>query len=148
MNPRADLAVYDREGRLAAAVEVKNKLGTTSEWATVLRRNLLSHSGFGHADFLLLVTPDRIYLWKEKEISPQLVPPSLELAAQPILTPYFELARIEPSTVSGQAFELVVADWLSDLARSRTVPPDQAQLLESGFVQAIQNGRIEYEAAA
>lgn len=148
MSPRADLAVYDGKGRLAAAVEVKNKLGTSSEWATVLRRNLLSHSGFGHADFMLLVTPDRIYLWKENEVSPQLAPPSFELAAQPILRPYFELARIDPHAASGQAFELVVADWLSDLARSRTVLPNQAPLLESGFVQAIQNGRIEFEAAA
>lgn len=133
---------------MAAAIEVKNKLGTTSKWAAALRRNLLSHSGFGQAGFLLLVTPDRIYLWKEKEKSPQAVPPSLELAAQPILRPYFDLARIDPSTVSGQAFELVVADWLSDLARSKTVPPDQGELLEAGFVQAIKNGRIEYEAAA
>src|SRR5712692_3129010 len=35
-----DLALYDHNGRLTAVAEVKNKQGTSREWAAKLRRNL------------------------------------------------------------------------------------------------------------
>jgi len=43
MSSSADLALYDRNGQLTAVAEVKNKLGTSREWATQLRRNILAH---------------------------------------------------------------------------------------------------------
>ena len=65
MFPRADLALYNRDGQLIAVVEVKNKLGTSAIWAAQLRRNILAHGGFQNAPYFLLMTPDRIYLWKD-----------------------------------------------------------------------------------
>ena len=46
-----DLALYDHDGRLTAVAEVKNKQGTSREWAAKLRRNLLAHGGHYKADF-------------------------------------------------------------------------------------------------
>ena len=51
MYVRADLALYDPGGRLVALAEVKNKRGTSREWAAKTGRNLLAHGGFSDADF-------------------------------------------------------------------------------------------------
>lgn len=68
----------------------------------------------------------------------------------PTFAPYFENAGLDPRKVSGQAFELLVAAWLSDLTRSSSMPKDQERqqdwLDESGFSTAVRDGRIEYEA--
>ncbi len=148
----ADFTLYDRSGRLTAVVEIKNKLGTSSEWAAQMRRNLLAHGGPCNADFFLLITPDRLYLWKETDPDPVCIPPTYEADPQPVFAPYFERASVVPHQVSGYAFELLVAAWLGDVIRSTEPteerPDDQSWLATSGFRTAVKDGRIEYEAAA
>ena len=148
----ADIALYDRNGRLIAVAEVKNKLGTSREWAAKFRSNMLVHGGLAQADFYLLVTPDRLYIWKNAGTSPSLIQPTYDLDAQPLFAAYFEKAGISPGDVSGHAFELVVSAWLGDLVRSQEQqepqPNGQRVLAESGFLTAIRNGRIAYEEAA
>lgn len=152
MIPRMDLTLYDRDGRLTAVVEVKNKVGTSRAWAAKLRRNIVAHGRLGAVDFFLLVTPDRLYLWKGISGQPTAVEPSYEIDAQPLLEPYFRAAEVDPADVSGSAFELVVAAWLGDLVRlagSRENLAEQAKwLVESGFLDAVRNGRVEYQTAA
>jgi len=151
MASRADLALYDRNGQLTAVAELKNKLGTSREWATQLRRNILAHGGYYSADFFLLVTPDRLYVWKNAGTAPALIPPTYEIDTQPIFAPYFKSAGVTHGHVSGHAFELIVAAWLGDLARSEKEPETlangQGWLVESGFLKAVRDGRIEYEIA-
>lgn len=152
MLPQADLALYDRDDRLIAVAEVKTKLGTSREWAAQLRRNILAHGGFRAADFFLVVTPDRLYVWKGAGNEPAIVPPTYEMDTRPILEPYFEGTSVDADSISGPAFELVVGAWLSDLIRSETEPEklskEEGQLAESGLLSAIKSGRVEYEAAA
>jgi hypothetical protein len=153
MLPQADLTLYDRDGRQTAMVEIKNKLGTSGEWAAKLRQNLLAHGGFRGVDFFLLVTPDRLYLWKEDAGGkPVPVEPAYEIDVRPLLQPYFARAGLNPATVSGQAFELIVAAWLADLMRWVGVTEkreiEQRWLLDSGFLGAVSNGRVEYDLAA
>lgn len=152
MSPRADLALYDRDGQLTAVAEIKNKVGTSREWAVKLRRNILAHGGFRSIDFFLLVTPDRLYLWKDAGGEAALVEPTYEVDAYPLLEPYFARAGVAPADVSGRAFELVVAAWLADLVRatgtSEKLGEGQSWLVESGFLAAVRNGRVEYEVAA
>ena len=148
----ADLTLYGRSGRLTAVVEIKNKLGTSSEWAAQMRRNLLAHGGPCNAEFFLLITPDRLYLWKDTGSDPVCIPPTYEADPQPVFAPYFERASVVPHQVSGYTFELLVAAWLGDVIRS-TEPPeerpdDQSWLATSGFSTAVKDGRIEYEAVA
>ena len=151
MSSYADLALYDRNGQLTVIAEVKNKLGTSREWATQLRRNILAHSENYNADFFLLVTPDRLYLWKNAGTTPSLIQPDYEINAEPIFAPYFDRAGINPHNVSGHAFELVVAAWLSDLVRAGEVPEQvpngQKWLVDSGFLTAVTDGRLAYEVA-
>lgn len=146
----ADLALYDGSGRLTAIVEVKNRFGTSAEWAARTRRNILAHGGRWRSDFFLLITPDRLYVWKDAGGDPVERLPKYEADLGPIFAPYFENADLDPRKVSGQAFELLVAAWLSDLTRSSSRPKDrehqQDWLDESGFGTAVRDGRIEYEA--
>ena len=152
MHSRADLTLYDPSGRLTAVAEIKNKLGTSSEWAAKTRRNLLAHSGFSSADFFLLVTPDRLYVWKEAGANPVEVPPTYQADAEPIFGPYFKRSGIGPDQVSSHAFELVVTTWLDDIIRSSGIEDEnidhESWLAKSGFRSAIRNSRIEYEDVA
>ena len=147
---RADLALYDGSGRLTAVAEVKNRMGTSPTWAAQTRRNILAHGGHRESEFFLLVTPDRLYVWKDSGITPVEILPTYEADAKRIFAPYFKSASIDPHEVSGQAFELVVASWLSDLTRASDrlddPAPEQDWLDSSGFRAAVQAGHIEYEA--
>jgi hypothetical protein len=55
---------------------------------------------------------------------------------------------VDPHHVSGHAFELIVAAWLSDLVRAEEPLEqlnEQKWLVESGFLTAVRDGRIAYE---
>lgn len=145
----ADLALYDRNGRLTAVAEVKNKRGTSGAWAAKLRRNMFAHGEFPTVDFFLIVTPDRLYLWKGAGDASAPIQPAYEIDAAPIFQQYFERAGVAPTEVSGDAFELVVASWLGDLMRSEKHAEkfvnEERVLVASGFLDAVKDGRIEYE---
>jgi hypothetical protein len=149
---RVDFALYNQSGRLAAVIEVKNKMGTSREWASKLRRNMFAHGEGYNADFFLLVMPDRLYLWKNAAATPLLAPPTYEIDARSLFAPYFEKAGVNADDISGYAFELVVAAWLGDLVRSEEqtekLTNEQRWLVESGFLAAVRDGRVAYEEAA
>ena len=146
-----DLALYDRSGRLAAVAEVKRMLGTSTEWAAKTRRNMLAHGGLTHAEFFLLVTLDRLYVWKGAGTDPVPTPPTYVADPTAGFAPYFDSAGIDPQRVSPNAFELLVSAWLGDVIRSEDPPDeidrDQGWLVKSGFLDAVRDGRIEYQAA-
>jgi hypothetical protein len=141
-----DLALYERQGRLVGLVEVKNKLGTTIEWARQTRRNLLAHRDLPEADYFLIVTPDRLYIWRRSASDPTAAEPDHVIDAREVFGRYFRDARLEPEAMSGFSFEMVVGSWLSDLARSDVEL--SRDLRDSGLAAAIREGHIEYEAAA
>lgn len=152
MSFRADLALYDKNGRLTAVAEVWNRSGTSPTWAAKTRRNLLAHGNYRESDFFLLVTPDRLYVWKDAGTTPVERLPTYEADSRHLFAPYFRSAGIDPQEVSGQAFELLVASWLSDLTRwpdSRDESGfEQSWMDTSGFRTAVRAGHIEYEALA
>lgn len=147
----ADLALYDRNGQLVALVDVKNKIGTNSEWAADLRRNLLSLGEFGPVVYFLVVTPERVYLWKDGGNQSASLMPDYEIEAHSFLAPYIQHARIPPGGVGGAAFELAVGSWLADLMRGHDRGSERSareRLQESGLIDAASNGRVEYDLAA
>lgn len=146
-----DLALYDRSGRLTAIAEVKSKLGTSSDWAAKTRRNMLAHIRLTPAEFFLLVTLDRLYVWKGTGTDPVPTPPTYEADPRAGFAPYFNRAGIDPQHVSPDAFELLVGAWLVDVIHSENDPEetgsDQGWLIQSGFLNAVRDGRIEYQTA-
>jgi hypothetical protein len=149
LHPNADFLIYDRENRLAVAVDVRARQGTSRDWAAQLRRNLLQHEGFRGARFFLVVTRDRIYLWPQADTAPDLALPAYEIESERVLNPYLQGTRLDLRSIGGMAFELLVSSWLSALVHSQGAPPsDQSWLTESGFLEAVRNGRLYDQAAA
>jgi hypothetical protein len=146
-----DYTVYDSGGQLAAVVEVKSTRGTSTEWAAEFRRNLLSHGGVLRPTFFLIVTPDRIYVWKNAGIVPEIVAPDYEVDARPVFQPYFNATRLDANRIDGFAFEMIVSSWLTNLALVRDpvaeLPGHERVFIESGFVDAIRRGKVEHEVA-
>lgn len=144
-----DIAVYDRNQRLIAVGEVKNKKHTSPQWAAQLRRNMLAHGRDPvFSEYFFIATPDRVYLWKGADLTE--LPRDID--ARSLFTPYFQRAGLRLEDARPQAFELVVASWLSDLLRfddsREELAAAQPGLIDSGFFDAILGGRLEYESAA
>lgn len=147
MSIQADMVAYDSQGKMALVVEVKNKLGTNSEWAAKMRRNILAH-GYPSARFFLLALPDHFYLWKDKH-SLEIEQPNYDINPFVFLKPYLEKANIQPENLSGAGFELLVSSWLNELLQAETVKQDASNtwLAESGLLDAIKQGRVDSEVA-
>ena len=151
MSNHADLAVYNRHLRLTAIVQVKNKRGTTREWAARTRRNMLAHGLSVDTDFFLLVTPDRLYVWNDSVAPPTPTLPAHAIDTHTHFQPYFRRAHVDPNRVSGQAFELIVSNWLSELTRngnSTNHSDEPAWLTQSGLRNALIGGHVEHQALA
>ena len=145
----ADLALYDRSGRLTAIAESKNKTGTSTEWAAQTRRNMLAHGRSYRADFFLLVTPDRLYVWKDVGTEPVQTPPTYEADTLSGFGAYLESSGLDARHLSNGAFELLVSAWLGDVIRTEETAgehDDHDWLAKSGFRSALEGGRIEFEA--
>lgn len=146
---RVDLMVYDRNGQIVLIVEVKKKLGTSSEWATMLRRNIFAHGALPAAKFFLLALPDRFYLWKNVASRPELVQPTFEIDSQPLLQPYFDRVGVSIEKITGRSFELIIAAWLDDLLHLETAPEggdkQKGWIVESGLFEAIRGGHLDHE---
>lgn len=149
MATKPDLVLYDRDDEKVAVVIIKNRRNTTRQWAAEYRRNLTDLNLFRRAEFFLLATPDRLYLWKNHGNDPDLISPDYEADGRQVFGPYIEIARLNPEDFSTYAFELIVANWLSELALEvEDSVRSQGWLVESGFLDAIKRGRIEHQAAA
>lgn len=147
-----DLSVYNGNGQLALAVEVKRKTNVSPEWAARLRRNILAHGTFPKAPYFLIVFPDKFYLWTDAEAHLDQSEPTYTIDARPILQPYFGRAGVTADQISGQSLELIVASWLGEIIHSEKLPENvdasQHWLIDSGLYTALAGGKFEHEAAA
>lgn len=147
-----DIAIYDRYRQLIAVVEIKNKLGTSGDWAAKARRNILANGGWIRAEFLLFVTPDRLYVWKNAGTDPVEVQPHYEVDMRSEFKRYLERVGLDPGRISRSTFELLVGSWISEIIWSRDMPRepghDLSWLVKSGFHAAAKDGRVVYDLAA
>ncbi|MEA2601073.1 MAG: hypothetical protein QOF89_2065 [Acidobacteriota bacterium] len=150
MASRPDIILYDHEGQLLLVAEVKNKRKTTPQWAAELRRNLLAHEGFRHAEYFLVLTPDHLYLWRGMKAEATAVLPDFVADSRPLFLPYLQSSGLDLDRLSAPVFELTAISWLSDLVYSRrdSSGHGQAWLVESGLMDAVRNGRLAYDLAA
>jgi hypothetical protein len=148
-----DFFLYDRIGRLAAVIEVRNRRGTSGQWAAELRRNLLAHfEAYRDAPFFLLATPERLYIWKDAptDLAEESLPvlPDYEVDARPLFSPYLERSGRKLEEIHGPTFELVVLSWLGDLTREAQDAGKVVELKGSGLPDAAKDGRISDPLAA
>lgn len=147
---RADLVAYDKDGQLAVVVEVKNKAGTTKEWAAKMRRNIYAHGFWPKARYFLLALPDRFYLWKNAGNAPEIKEPDYEIDAKQVLQPYYERTGFSMENLSGASFELLIASWLNEIMQGDVAPhivqQNKEWLVDSGLLEALEQGQLAPEA--
>ena len=147
---QADFAVFDQKGQLAVIAEAKNKIGTDQQWAAEWFRNYLAHQHSTAPLFVLLATPETLYLWKrtEKASSSE---PTAAADARRLFASYLRSSNLEVSSISGPTFEFIVGVWLDDLSHGLWTPsaPEERQaFVDSGLLEAVENGRVVAGVAA
>lgn len=146
---QADFAVFGRDGQLAAIAEAKMKPDIGAGWAAAWLRNYLGHQMSAAPPFVILATPDKVYIWKEP--SGQSLEPTAVTDARRLFGSYLPPSAASASDLSSRAFEFVVGAWLNDLSHHLWQPsaPDEINTLqETGLLQAIANGRVVADIAA
>lgn len=152
MRQYADILAFDRNGQLALIAEVKNKRGTSGEWAAKMRRNMYAHGLLPDTPFFLLALPDRFYLWKNGGEDAEILEPTQQVDPRPFLQPYYEQTGVGADGLTGKGFELIVSSWLNQVLRARSPQdlPDGGRdwLIGSGLFDRLAGGHLELEAAA
>jgi hypothetical protein len=148
-NSNIDFIVYDKEGQIILLAEAKSRRGTSEHWAARLRKNMLSHGTLPWAQYFLIATPERMYLWrqepKQEHADPAEIPPEFTIDAAKEFRPYFQKLHLEPSDMGPEAFELLVLTWLTDIAWSgeNGHKQESSSPLPSEFTGSLQRARIE-----
>lgn len=142
---KADIVVYDRNGQIVLIIEIKKRLGLSSEWATEWRRNILSHGSLPDAKFFMAALPDRFYLWKDAGNLPELVEPTFEIDAKPILKSYFDETGTSQEEITRHAFEFIIAAWLNSLLCFNSSLNQQKWITRTGLSDAVSGGYLEHE---
>lgn len=141
-----DFIAYNPDGTVALLAEAKSRRGTSESWAAKLRRNMLSHGVLPRSQYFLIATPERMYGWRQADLTPNEAPPQFTIDAGRALAPYFARLDQDPANIGPRAFELLVLNWLTDIARSPDRPevdPSLRELSESGLLSSLRQSEIE-----
>jgi hypothetical protein len=147
-----DFIAYDPEGAVVLLAEAKSRRGTSAVWAAKFRRNMLAHGLLPRSKYFLIATPERMYCWKQENLSANDVPPQFTVDAQKALAPYFAKLNQDPGNIGPEAFELLFLTWLTDVVTSADynaeVDPSLKSLFESGLLSSLRHAQIEMNPAA
>ena len=146
-NNYSDMIIYGPNGQINLLIQVKNKRGTSHDWAAQVRKDILANKEIPETNLFLLALPDHFYLWKNSEKMPPEIYPSHSINPNPLLTPYYKKIGIAPEKLSADSFELIIFSLINELKMTKTVSSDIPKetrnwLLDSGIFNAINNGRI------
>jgi len=146
---QADFAVFSPDGQLAAIAEAKKKPDVGASWAAAWFRNYIAHQQSSAPPFVILATPEKVYLWKRpSDVSSE---PTAVTDARRLFASYLPPSATSASDLSSRAFEFLVGAWLNDLSHHLWQPaaPDEISALrETGLLQAIADGRVVADIAA
>jgi hypothetical protein len=112
---------------------------------------MLAHGVLPRSQYFLIVTPERMYGWRQEDLLPSDVLPEFTVDAQKALAPYFAKLNQDPVNISPRAFELVILTWLNDITRSQKHGPEVdaslSSLIDSGLLSSLHRAEIEMNAA-
>lgn len=144
-----DFVAYDMNGAVVLLAETKSRRGTSESWAAKLRRNMLSHGSLPRSQYFLIATPERMYGWRQENLTSNEDPPQFTVDAEKALKPYFAKLHQDPATISPRGFELLMLTWLMDIAKSGKSTQDDPSLhslSESGLLLSLREAEIEMNA--
>ena len=117
MNNSVDIVLCARNGQPMGVVDIMHARDTSYTWATQTRKNIVAHGDIWDVVFYLIVTPDRLYLWKNAGTNPTLIPPTYEVDMQSEFAPYFKSTGLSSDRITKHGFELMAGSWLSAVIR-------------------------------
>ncbi len=147
---QADFAVFSADGQLAAIAEAKKKADVGTGWAAAWFRNYLAHQQSSAPPFVILATPEKVYLWKRLSDASSFEPTAVTDARR-LFASYLPPSAANAADLSSRAFEFVVGSWLNDLSHhlwQPSAPEEINALRETGLLQAVANGRVVADIAA
>lgn len=136
----ADFEITGRGGDAIALVEVKNLPRLTLATADDLRRDFLEVDETASSLFFLIISQDRAYLWNPQRSNTGTPQSVIDFPMREILREYISDKELNQH-LRGAELEIAIAQWLSDLARGRAVPPAGNRALES-FAQSLRGAEI------
>lgn len=152
MRQYADIFAFDKNGQLALIAEVKNKRGTSSDWAAKMRRNMYAHGYLPEAPYFLLALPDKFYLWKNAGSAVEALEPTQQFDPKALLQQYYDKFGISTNGMAGTSFEMIVVLWLNRILDARNPEElydgEHELPIDSELFNTLQGGRIELDAAA
>ena len=104
-------------------------------------KNLKAYGQLNPANFFLLALPDKFYLWAgapSGDVAPSFV---IEPA---FLAEYFKRIDVASDEITNTGFEMIVWNWLSDVADHPEAWEPLDWLSASGLLKAIQEGSVEF----
>jgi len=137
----ADFLLYDPNGKLVVCVGVAGVSESSSAWARTIMGDLL---GSLEPPYLILVTRDQTYFWRDPARNP--VPVG---SAQTSTLLEHQLRIFHPrslSEISPYALEDAVYAWLFDATYIASEVPDLLRAI--GFIDAVRDGDIKVMSAA
>lgn len=137
----ADLVVMSSGNRPVVVVEARARKDTDDNWAKQFVHYYLAERPTPNEQFFLLATLERIFIWKFQP-GAQIEDPICVLDTHAVVGNM--MPQDMESQLTAQSFETVIHIWLSGLLSidstiADTVP---SQLVDIGFVAAIQNGSV------
>lgn len=152
MRQYADILAFDKDGELTLIAEVKNKWGTSDDWAAKMRRNMFAHGLMPHPPFFLLALPDIFYLWHNIDSTLESVTPTLKVDPRSFLQPHYETSGSSLHDLTGRSFELIVTSWLNQVISTDNpqdlLGNDQKWLVSSGLFSRLTGGHLVLDTAA
>jgi len=135
--PPVDILVADADMRAIVVVEVKNQEDLSREDAVRLFRDLTSYAAFPAAPFVLFVSQEYGYLWKDPLLTAP-GPPTLEFPLDEVVGRYVP-ASSPPRRLSSREVQIVVARWLLHLASHGEDVQSSPELMlrDMGFIAAL-----------
>lgn len=147
VQPRADVAIYRKNGLLGCVVEVRqNPLKSKdpgSDWARKLHRNLIAHSALPPSRyFLILAFPRYIYLWNSDDNDPTRQPDFAE-----DIDGMLKKFSTDSKMSSNLEMEKVVARWLAEMITGDDSLVPRC-FKESGLWEELIGGTVQMQASA
>jgi len=143
MDRGADIVVFDESGQTIVLVQVKAVAQSSAEWAAQVRRETFPRNPPA-VPFFLVVARDKTYIWTRADAKEAAV----EVSTSELLRAYLEDTNMSTEKVAPSVLELITGSWLIDLTVGRAKAATHPAVRESGLSAAVQDGRIQFAAAA
>ena len=138
-----DIVIHGQSGAVVAVVEIKNVPDLSRSYATGYLRNLAEHVSLPPAQFVVVLSQERAFVWKDVDDWTRPPPPALELDVKPVFDEYLREGGIT-GRLRGEELKTLAFDWLGRLTELDPYEyrDIERQLEDIGFLSAIRKALV------